>query len=125
MHDGKRAETSTAFSRLEAGDKYDPKAPKLAGYPVGVFPYCVVVDARRWLAAHGTLLDMVPVLERQVRLTEMGRKPASPLTAREWLQPKCLNSPLPCLISCQKTPFQRDFCCHCKNHNILHVIDLR
>ena len=72
---------------LEAGEKYDPKAPKIGGYPTGVFPHCVVVDGRGRVAAHGMLSEVVPILERQTRLMELGRKPAPLLAAREWLQP--------------------------------------
>jgi hypothetical protein len=36
-----------------------PSSPKIGGYPAGVFPYCIVVDAQGQVAAHGSLSELV------------------------------------------------------------------
>lgn len=40
-----------------------PPPPIIAGYPAGMFPYCVVVDEEGRVNGHGLLSQMLPVLE--------------------------------------------------------------
>jgi hypothetical protein len=43
------------------------KAGAVGGYPVGVFPYCVLVDGRGRVAAHGPLADVIAAAEAEAR----------------------------------------------------------
>jgi RNA polymerase sigma factor (sigma-70 family) len=52
---------------LAMGKGADPKRPTISGYPAGVFPYCVLVDARGQVIAHGLLSELLPVVEAQMR----------------------------------------------------------
>jgi hypothetical protein len=44
---------------LAAGKDADAKNPKIGGYPAGVFPYYVLVDARGRVAGHGFLSELL------------------------------------------------------------------
>jgi thiol-disulfide isomerase/thioredoxin len=47
--------------------KADEGLRTIAGYPTGVFPYCVLVDARGTIAAHGPLSEMTGRLRAEAR----------------------------------------------------------
>jgi RNA polymerase sigma factor (sigma-70 family) len=44
---------------LAADTKAKPKKPMVGGYPVGVYPYCVLVDAKGQVAGHGFLSEVM------------------------------------------------------------------
>ncbi len=51
-------------THLAAGKAEGAKGPAVGGYPVGVFPYYVLVDARGRVAAHGFLGEVVGQLQK-------------------------------------------------------------
>jgi RNA polymerase sigma factor (sigma-70 family) len=53
---------------LATGNDADPKRPRIGGYPAGVFPYCVLIDAQGRVTAHGMLSELLPAVEAQMRL---------------------------------------------------------
>src|SRR5262249_58780068 len=44
---------------LAAGRADDTGQPVIGGYPAGVFPYCILVDAQGRVAGHGPLADVL------------------------------------------------------------------
>jgi thiol-disulfide isomerase/thioredoxin len=66
---------------LAAGKDGDTNPPTIGGYRAGVFPYCVLVDAQGRVASHGPLSEMLGAVEAEVRLKEIGGKPAPALDA--------------------------------------------
>jgi thiol-disulfide isomerase/thioredoxin len=70
---------------LAAGKDGDTNPPTIGGYPAGVFPYCVLVDAQGRVASHGPLSEMLGAVEAEVRLKEIAGKPAPALDAGRWL----------------------------------------
>jgi thiol-disulfide isomerase/thioredoxin len=69
--------------RVPAGQA-PPPPPTIAGYPAGMFPYCVLVDAEGRVAAHGLLSQMLPTLEGMVprEKTSGAKEPAGEEGAR-------------------------------------------
>lgn len=62
---------------LPAGKGNGGTAPMVGGYPVVVFPYCVLIDAAGRVAAHGQLAEVIGIAEAAVRdRAEPGEKPA-------------------------------------------------
>jgi thiol-disulfide isomerase/thioredoxin len=57
---------------LAAGKGGNTKSLTIGGYPAGVFPYCVVVDAQGRVAGHGPLSDMIGTAEALRRPKEPG-----------------------------------------------------
>jgi RNA polymerase sigma factor (sigma-70 family) len=57
----------------------------IGGYPAGVFPYCVLIDARGRVAAHGFLSDVLGAIRVERRLTAFRGKPVPALDAARWL----------------------------------------
>jgi RNA polymerase sigma factor (sigma-70 family) len=56
-------EQKLGYPTFLATDKdADPKRPTIGGYPAGVFPYYVLVDARGRVAAHGFLSDLLEAI---------------------------------------------------------------
>jgi thiol-disulfide isomerase/thioredoxin len=60
-------EQKLGYATLLAAGKGDAKVPTIGGYPAGVFPYCVLVDAQGRVAAHGLLWELLPGLEAGMR----------------------------------------------------------
>jgi RNA polymerase sigma factor (sigma-70 family) len=50
---------------LAAGQGGDGKVPLIGGYPAGVFPYCVLVDAQGRVVRHGLLWDIIGAVEAE------------------------------------------------------------
>jgi thiol-disulfide isomerase/thioredoxin len=71
-----------------AAGKWDGKSRTIGGYPAAVFPYCVLVDARGKVAAHGPLWEVTGRLRAEAWLAELAGRPAPALDAGAWF-----NSP--------------------------------
>lgn len=72
-------------SLLATGKGGNAKDLTIGGYPAGVFPYCVLVDAQGRVAGHGPLSEVLAAAEAEVRLKKLGGKPAPALDAGRWL----------------------------------------
>lgn len=62
----------------------DPNGPKLAGYPAGVFPYCILVDAKGRVSAHGLLSSLEAKLRESAILSQFLGKPAAAVSGSAW-----------------------------------------
>ena len=76
------------YPTFVAPGKADDGLRTIAGYPTGVFPYCVLVDAQGKVAAHGPLSQVTGRLRAEARLAEFAKRPAPALDAGPWF-----NSP--------------------------------
>lgn len=63
------------YATLLAAGKEGAKDATIGGYPGGVFPYCVLVDAKGRIAGHGPLSDLFEAVEAEMRLKEASGNP--------------------------------------------------
>jgi thiol-disulfide isomerase/thioredoxin len=73
------------YPTLLAAADTDNQPPRIGGYPVGLFPYCVLVDASGRVATHGPLSDVQRAASAALFLAKMAAAPTPALQASRWL----------------------------------------
>ena len=62
---------------LESANVGDSFRPRIGGYPTGVYPYYILVDAKGLVAGHGHLIELMKQLGMRSLIGEKSEKPAS------------------------------------------------